>query len=321
MASQRSLMCKRPVLVVARTSLVPCGRAGVRVATGVTRPPARRRGRGRRRRRGPRRRRGSTCGRRGRRRADGMTRSRMVAGDGLAQRAVEQLGGPAEHELVQVERADHRGQRRPEPLAGAAETWLGVLRRRVAARRRGTASTSRGSRPGRRRTASPSGRRLDVADLAGGARGGRAAADRRGSARRRHRCRPGPASGRLGGAAEGVLAERGDVGVVGDVDGQAESLARGSPPRWTSCQPRLGASSTVPSASTTPGVPTPMPSTGRVGHRDQVCGELGAPGRRRPRPAAPPRRAGSACSDRAGEVDHRADDPVVDGQVDRRRCG
>ena len=50
--------------------------------------------------------------------------------------------------------------------------------------------------------------------------------------------------------------------------------SRSSLARSTPCQSRLVASRTRPSGSTTPGVPTPIPRTGRRGFGDQVADEF-----------------------------------------------
>ena len=88
----------------------------------------------------------------------------------------------------------------------------------------------------------------------------------------------------VAGRAEGVLAEDGGVGVVGDEDRRRRGPSARLAASGVSVQARLGASMTVPAASTTPGLPTPMPSTGPVGHRDQRGGQLVHAGRR---PASP----------------------------------
>ena len=67
------------------------------------------------------------------------------------------------------------------------------------------------------------------------------------------------------GVAEAVLGERGDVGVVGDEHRERRSGRPGCACSGSPLQPRLGALSTVPPRSTTPGEPTPMPRIGRVG--------------------------------------------------------
>ena len=92
-------------------------------------------------------------------------------------------------------------------------------------------------------------------------------------------------------------------------------------PSGVSVQPRLGASTTVPSASTTPGLPTPTPRTGRSVQRDQARGPARAPGR--------PRRLALAAGDGelvaghhlAGQVDHGADHPVVGREVEADDVG
>ena len=117
------------------------------------------------------------------------------------------------------------------------------------------------------------------------------------------------------GVAERVLAEDRGVGVVGDEDRDVRARAAGCGRAGCPYQPRLGASTTVPSASTTPGLPTPTPRTGR-----SVSAISAAASSRTRSTASAPLRPETASSlaghDLAGEVDHGADHPVVGREVE-----
>ena len=156
----------------------------------------------------------------------------------------------------------------------------------------GRPARSRGSRGGRRRSARRRGRR------------------RRGRSRRRAErwpCSRAPSSTSpaptpvptrthhqpaVAGVAEGVLAEHGGVGVVGDEDRHVEAPRAARRP--AACRTSRGSARRrrCPSASTTPGLPTPMPSTGRsvsaISSRGQVVHERDGV------LAAAPRRAASS---------------------------
>ena len=160
----------------------------------------------------------------------------------------------------------------------------------------------------------------DVADLAGGARGGRAAASPRAPGRRRHRSRPGAPSGRRR-RCRRRCARRGRRCWR---RWRRRRAGRASRCRLAasgvSAQPRLGASMTVPSASTTPGLPTPTPSTGRSVSAIRLGGE---PVHQRDRVVALAAVDGELVAglDLAGQVDHRAGHPVVGATGRGRRCG
>ncbi len=206
---------------------------------------------------------------------------------GLAQRAVQQVERAAEHELVEVERADDRGQRGAELLARggehvgrgrrggepaaqvgygeqgleAAGAAAGAVARRRGRPRRGR---SRRRRRGGRGGARPRGPGRHRHRSRSGAPSGRRRRRRRRCARRARRCwrrwrrRPGgraarcEAAGERGvGPAEVGSVDDGALGVddAGAADADAEDRA--------------------------------------VGQRDQRGGELGAPARRRRRPWRP----------------------------------
>ena len=78
--------------------------------------------------------------------------------------------------------------------------------------------------------------------------------------------------------------------------------------------PRLGASSTTPAASTTPGLPTPMPSSGQ--RRFDELTDQAVHERHRVVAAAPLERLATAVLDDAAEVQQRTGDHTVCGQVD-----
>ena len=193
--------------------------------------------------------------------------------------------------------AEHRFGRRRRP-------------RRAAARRRGTASTvSRQPRATARAPARRPGR-----PRRGRSRrrptGGRAAARPRAPGRRPHRCRPGPASGRRRRRRRRCARRARRCWRRSPRRPARRTPSRSPAASGVPCQPRLGASTTVPAASTTPGLPTPMPSTGRVAASTSSRTSCGR-GRRRPRRGGR-REAGRARSwTVAGEVDQRpGHDPV-----------
>ena len=121
----------------------------------------------------------------------------------------------------------------------------------------------------------------------------------------------------VAGVAEGVLAEDGGVGVVRHEDRVRRRPSRSPSASGVPCQPRLGASTTTPAASTTPGLPTPMPSTGRVAASTSSPDERRAPARRRRRRGGP-RAAGRAASwTSPARLSSGAGHDAVGGEVDR----
>ena len=124
----------------------------------------------------------------------------------------------------------------------------------------------------------------------------------------------------VAGVAEGVLAEDGGVGVVRHEDREVERRRAGWRPAGCPCQPRLGASTTVPAASTTPGLPTPMPSTGRsvIAISSAASWWTSATASS---PSAPSSGELAAVLDLAGEVEHGAGHPVRRRRGRCRRCG
>ena len=247
-------------------------------------PPAARRARARPLPRAPRPRRAWRCGRRALVELTGMVRSRIVRSAAVAAAARRAARRAAEHDLVQVEGADDGRQHVAEPARRPRRAPPGPSPARRAAR---AAAAPRARSPGSRvREQAHSlavGVDDDVADLAGGAERWpcsseplehQAGADT-GADPQHHQ----PA---VAGVAEGVLAERRRCWRRWRRTPAASSVvARGRSASGTSVQPRLGASTTVPSASTTPGLPTPTPSTGRSVVVDQLGGQ--AVDERRPR--------------------------------------
>ena len=185
---------------------------------------------------------------------------------GLEQRPVEQLLRAAEHQLVQVEGPDDRRQRGPELLADAAEDLGRALpvaapssRRR---RRWGTArivsrqpvrEQAQRSPSGSTTTwpISPAAPRWPCSSEPPSTRPAPTPVPTRSTIRP-----PSPEAPKVCSPRTAVLASFATK--TGTPSASARLAASG-----VSVQARLGASMTVPAASTTPGLPTPMPSTGR----------------------------------------------------------
>ena len=240
---------------------------------------------------------------------------------GLAQRAVEQLVRAAEDQLVQVEGADDGRQRGAELLADAA-------RARVAGRRRREPAPQPGHGEQRLEAAgAPAGALLAVAGRPRRGRsrrpprGGRAAARPRAPARRRHRCRPGAASGRRRRrrrrcARRGRRCWRRWRRRPG-----GRARAAGCSASGASVPAEVGrVDARCPAASTTPGLPTPTPSTGRSVERDQARRRARCTRSTASSPVRPCDGELVAGQDLAGEVDHRADHAVVGREVEATMC-
>ena len=189
----------------------------------------------------------------------------MRAVGGLAQRAVEQLERTAEHQLVEVEGADDRGQRHPELLADPGQRSRSSGRRPRRAAPQVRARPARVSRQPRREHAhgSPSGS-TTTWPISPAADGGRAAACPRAPGRRRHRCRPGSASARRRRSSPKVCSPR--TAVLASL---ATKTGRSSASRSPCGQRRVVPAQVRrvdrrrPRRPRRPGLPTPTPSTGR----------------------------------------------------------
>ena len=218
---------------------------------------------------------------------------------------------------MEVEGADDRRERGAEPVAGLGEH---ARRGRPAASRATQTRCGRGRSPGSRGGQQAQlvavGVDHDVADLAGG---GAVAVEQAPSSTRPAPTPvptrstispPSPASPNVCSPRTAVLAS------LATKTGTSNAVAQARRPAACPYQPRFGASTTVPAASTTPGLPTPMPSTGRVGGVDQLRGEWCGRARPRPRRGGPSRGSSRRAWTVAGEVDHGPGHDPVGGQVE-----
>ena len=245
----------------------------------LTRRPAHRPGRARRRRPARRPRRASDVRTTSSSPVTGMVRARIVRSAASRSGPSSRSSGPLSTSSCRLSVPTTGASTAPSRRPTSASTGRAVGRRPASRRRRCGYGEQRspGSRRGRRRSVSPSRVDHDVADLAG--RRAVAVQQRRprGSARRRHRCRP---------AAPSARRRR-----------RRRRCARRAPRRWRRWRRRpagRGARAGRRPAGCRasrgwarrarcrrrrrrPGLPTPMPSTGRSASVDQLVGQLDAP--------------------------------------------